>query len=186
MRAAVLGLGNVLMGDDGFGPAVVEALRARYEVPRSVELLDAGTPGLELLSLVQGLDHLVLVDTVETGDPPGTLRWFGRGELLATGERPRAGPHEPAVAQTLLTAELTDAIPRSVGLLGAVPDRLDFGAGLSAALRSVVPAAVEAVAADLRDCGFEVRKRETGWTPHLFWEEPTGRSRDAGGSRDLA
>ena len=61
MTLAVIGLGNVLLGDDGFGPFVVELLRRRYGFPPAVELLDLGTPGLGLVTYVHGHDAVVIV-----------------------------------------------------------------------------------------------------------------------------
>lgn len=69
-RVAVLGLGNVLMGDDALGPYAVRLLEARYELPGRVPVLDIGTPGLDLVPYFEGVDALVLVDTVRSEAPP--------------------------------------------------------------------------------------------------------------------
>jgi hydrogenase maturation protease len=70
-RVAVLGMGNVLMGDDAAGPYVIETLHARYEFGPDVTVLDLGTPGLDLAPYIFGLETLILVDTVQTGGSPG-------------------------------------------------------------------------------------------------------------------
>lgn len=69
----VLGVGNILLSDEGIGVRVVEALQQRYRVPEGVEMVDGGTCGMDLLDLIAGRDHLILVDAVATGGPPGTV-----------------------------------------------------------------------------------------------------------------
>src|SRR6266508_490834 len=67
----VLGIGNVLMGDDGFGPYVVEALGARYEFPDNVSVIDVGTPGLDLAPFLIGADAIIVIDTVRSDGEAG-------------------------------------------------------------------------------------------------------------------
>ena len=70
----VIGLGNVLMGDDAFGPWVVQVLLAEHDFSEDVAVNDLGTPGLDLMPWVSGLEALILVDTVSAKAPPGTIR----------------------------------------------------------------------------------------------------------------
>ena len=70
----VLGLGNVLMGDDGFGPTVVRAFGQRYDAGPEVEVVDLGTPGLDLTPWMSDAWHVVIVDTIKAQLPPGSLR----------------------------------------------------------------------------------------------------------------
>lgn len=69
----VLGLGNVILGDDGLGAAAVARLESRYRLPEGVRLEDGGTLGLALLDLIGEARYLILVEAVRTGEPPGTL-----------------------------------------------------------------------------------------------------------------
>ncbi|HNI09025.1 MAG TPA: HyaD/HybD family hydrogenase maturation endopeptidase, partial [Thiobacillaceae bacterium] len=73
-RVLVLGIGNLLWADEGFGVRCVEALAERYSVPPQVTLMDGGTQGLYLLPYVEEADCLLVFDAVDYGDPPGTLR----------------------------------------------------------------------------------------------------------------
>jgi hydrogenase maturation protease len=75
-RVVVLGIGNVLMGDDALGPQVVEALLAGYRFEDNVRVLDAGTPGLDLAPFVMEADALILVDTGPLRGLPGSLRLY--------------------------------------------------------------------------------------------------------------
>ena len=93
VRVGVLGLGNVLMGDDAFGPWVVQTLLAGYKFPDGVSVDDLGTPGLDLTPYLTDLEALILVDTVRSDAPPGTLRLYRRDDIL---QAPAADAPEPA------------------------------------------------------------------------------------------
>jgi hydrogenase maturation protease len=70
------GVGNVLLGDDGIGPYVARTLEARYEFGDNVHVADLGTPGLDLIAHVSGMDALILVDAVKSGEPAGTVTCY--------------------------------------------------------------------------------------------------------------
>ena len=100
---AIIGLGNVLMGDDALGPWVIHHLETVWDVPPEVALVDVGTPGLDLVPYVAGPAGIVLVDTVSARDAaPGTLRTFDREALLRFAPKPRLSPHDPGVTEALL------------------------------------------------------------------------------------
>ncbi len=82
-RVCVIGLGNVLMGDDGFGPLAVERFRCEYECGPNVEILDLGTPGLDLAPYLYGTDLVVIADAVQADEKPGTLSIYCEADLLA-------------------------------------------------------------------------------------------------------
>ena len=97
MSVTIIGLGNVLLGDDGFGPFVVEVLRRSYILPAEVELLDLGTPGLGLISYLCGSEAVVIVDTVAGVGIPGNVRVYEGADLERLPSHPRVSPHDPAV-----------------------------------------------------------------------------------------
>jgi hydrogenase maturation protease len=169
-RVGVVGLGNVLMGDDAFGPWVVQVLLAEYEWPEGVTVQDLGTPGLDLLPHVTDLEALVLVDTVRADAPPGTVRLYRRDELLRHPPQARLSPHDPGVKEALLTAEFEGRGPREVLLVGAVPAETAMGVHMSAALRGAVPAAVAEVLRELERLGRSAARRETPDLPRIWWE----------------
>ncbi len=71
MKILVLGIGNLLLGDEAVGVRIVEALEQRYLLPPHVEVLDGGTSGMDLLDMMANRDHLIVADAVFTGDQPG-------------------------------------------------------------------------------------------------------------------
>jgi hydrogenase maturation protease len=149
MDIRVLGLGNVLMGDDGFGPYVIEALNAAYDFPPQVSLADLGTPGLDLAPFLIGADAVIVIDTVRSEGPGGALRRYARDALLAHAPQPRLGPHDPGFKQTLLTLDFAGLGPPDVVLVGVIPHTTVPRARLSVAVRKAVPAAVGAVVEEL-------------------------------------
>jgi len=174
-RVGVIGLGNVLMGDDAFGPWVVQVLLAGYDFAEGVTVLDLGTPGLDLLPYLTDLDALVLVDTVRADAPPGSIRHYRRDQLLRHAPQPRLSPHDPGVKEALLTAEFEGRGPREVLLVGAVPAQTAMGVRLSPALRQAVPIAVEEVLFELRRLGRPASPRAEPGPPDVWWEAEPAR-----------
>jgi hydrogenase maturation protease len=155
----VLGIGNVLMGDDGFGPAVVWAFDAAYQTGPDVDVVDIGTPGLDLMPWFADVDRLVIVDTVKSSLPPGTLRLYDKGGVLRHAPSVRVGPHDPGVKEALLTLEFAGRAPREVTLIGVVPARTDLALDLSPAVEAAVAPAVQALVDTLERFGVCVTRR---------------------------
>ena len=168
----VIGIGNVLMGDDGFGPYVVSTLQAACAFPADVDVRDMGTPGLDLTAYLAGLDALIVVDTVKAGGAAGELRRYTLADILRHAPQPRLSPHDPSLKEALLMAGLAGGGPRDVLLVGAIPARVGTGVGLSAAVRGAVPAAVDAVLAELERLGAPARRLRHAVPPQPWWERP--------------
>jgi len=166
-------MGNVLMGDDGFGPTVVRTLEAAYDVPPEVQLLDVGTPGLDLVPYIAGTRALVVVDTVRSEGPPGALRLDRKDEILRhAGKRLRLGPHDPGLEACLQGLDLAGLAPADVLLVGAIPCSSRHAEGLSEPLRAAVPGAIVQVLAELASLGAPAVPRREPATPDLWWERP--------------
>ena len=156
---AVLGLGNVLMGDDGFGPAVVRAFEAEYIVPPDVEVVDLGTPGLDLLPWLADVDRAIFVDTVKSDRAPGTVLVYNKADIMRYAPIQRVGPHDPGVKDALFALEFAGRAPREVVLIGVVPATTAMGLELSPRVQAAVRPAVEQVARALRHFGSAIRRR---------------------------
>ena len=175
----VVGLGNVLMTDDAFGPWVIHHLQNAYEFPVSVELVDAGTPGLDLTPFLSGVQAIVLVDTVKSQGAPGELRLYRREQLLKLAPPPRLSPHDPGVSETLQLLELAGEAPSELLLVGAIPDKVGKGIGLSAPVASAVQSAAELVLLELVRLGIPMGRRVEARETLPWWEMPLT---DAGAS----
>jgi hydrogenase maturation protease len=163
-------MGNVLLGDDGFGPCVVGILAATWDFPDSVELIDAGTPGLDLAGLLCGREAVIFVDSVAATSAPGELRFYRDGELQhALVLKPRVSPHDPALAEALAIARLVADGPRHVLLVGTVTESIEVGVGLGSRVASAADLAAIAIVAELEKWGSRPRPRQTRQQLPLWW-----------------
>jgi hydrogenase maturation protease len=166
----VLGLGNVLLQDDGLGVAAVTQLVDRYDRPDGVRILDGGTLGLSLLPAVEEADRLILVDAILAGTGPGSFVRL-TGDDVGPAVASRLSPHQVGVADLLEGARWLDRYPSSVVLLGLVPESIDLGVGLSPAVQQKLPALVDRVVAEARALGYQFRPRTTA--PPRGWYIPS-------------
>lgn len=157
----VLGLGNVLLGDDGLGAAAVAVIERDYRISPGVRLADGGTLGLSLLDLLGDSANVILVDAVRADAPPGTLIRLDGADVMDA-VRDRLSPHQIGVADLLDAARLIDCYPATVTLLGLVPDAIDLTVVRSSAVDDRLDELVAAVIREVRSLGYEmVREPET-------------------------
>lgn len=166
----VLGLGNVLMSDDGFGPYVARVLEAFYEFPHDVEVIDVGTPGLDLTPYLLNTEAVIFVDTVTSDGGAGEMRVYDRSDILKYPPQARTGPHDPALKEALLTVDAAGAGPKIVKLIGVIPEWVATGVTLSPAVSGAVTTVVRAVIEELDRMGVPAIPRPVPETPHIWWE----------------
>jgi hydrogenase maturation protease len=169
--ALIGGIGNVLLGDDGVGPYLVRLLESQYEFAANVEVADLGTPALDLTHRIVGLHALILVDSVVSGDPPGTVVLYRKEDIVCEIPAQRLDPHSPALSECLLAAEMLGATPQNVLLVGIVGESLDPGCPLSASVRRSLRPAMDATLHELARLGFAFRKRDLPLDPAIWWAE---------------
>jgi hydrogenase maturation protease len=171
VRVGVVGLGNVLMGDDAFGPYVIQVLEAAYALPSNVSARDLGTPSLDLTGYIEDFDVLIVVDTVHSVGEPGEIRRYTRDQLLKRPVQPRTSPHEPGLKEALLIAEFHGRGPSEVLLVGVIPETTSTGIGLSARVRAAIAPAAEEILSELARLGFEAAPLASPRLPQVWWEE---------------
>jgi hydrogenase maturation protease len=138
----VLGIGNLLWADEGFGVRAVQALHQAYAVPASVQLVDGGTQGLYLLEAVCSASHVLVLDAIDYGLPPGTLRVF-RDDAVPVWSDTVMSLHQASFQELLSLARLRGRFPERITLVGVQPAVLDdLGGSLSDVVRSRVDEAV--------------------------------------------
>jgi hydrogenase maturation protease len=169
-RVVVMGIGNVLNSDDGLGPFVARTFQGGWDLAGDAEVLDAGTPGLDLISLLHGVEAAVFIDAVRDQGAPGDVKRYDRAGIVQGGAKTVMSPHEPGLRDALLTMELHGGGPADVTLWGAIPGSIEMGTSLTDAVRGSVPKIIEGLLGDLRRLGVEVRKRETPRDPDIWWE----------------
>jgi hydrogenase maturation protease len=149
-RLVILGIGNLLKGDDGVGVRVIEALAARDDLPAGVELLDGGTGGPTLLVHFEGARALILIDAVDLSAPPGTIRVFGLDDIEPTDDRPAPfSLHDVDILAMFDLARRLGRLPHVIRIIGIQPERFDLGDRLSPAVAAAVVPAAEAVLGEM-------------------------------------
>ncbi len=151
----ILGLGNVLLGDDGLGAAAVARLERNYNIPPGVRVADGGTLGLALLGLFTEAEHVILVDAVRVDALPGTFVRID-GDEVPPAVRERLSPHQVGVADLFDAARLIDSFPTSVTLLGLVPERFDLSIERSDPVDAGLDGLVDAIVREARGLGYEL------------------------------
>jgi hydrogenase maturation protease len=159
-RLLVLGLGNVLLGDDGVGAAAIARLLEGYRVPPGVRVLDGGTLGLALLPYLQEAETVILVDAIRSDAPPGSLVRLDDDEV-APAVATRLSPHQIGVADLLDSARWLDQYPSRLVLLGIVPASMDLAVGLSPAVARAMPGLIDEVLNETATLGFGFNEART-------------------------
>ena len=167
---SVLGIGNVLLGDDAVGPYVIALLEAGYDLGADVLVRDAGTPGLDLVPMLEHRRAVVIIDSVKSEAPPGTILVYSKAEILAGRAGIRFGPHEPALRDALAALEFSGAGPREAVLVGVVPESVQTGTALSPAVRAALPRALAEVRRQLERLGVDAVPRAVASSPDVWWE----------------
>jgi hydrogenase maturation protease len=148
----VLGLGNILLSDEGVGVRIVEALEASHELPSDVEVLDGGTSGMDLLDMVAERDCLIVADAVNADGPAGRLIRLEDDNIKMLFET-RFSPHQLGLSDLLAALRLVGKAPRHVVVIGVVPQNLSLGLDLSAAAAGGRDAAVTMIVNELGRLG---------------------------------
>ena len=157
IRALILGVGNLLLSDEGVGLRVVERLAATYRLPEGVQTLDGGTLGIDLLYYLEDedghpLEHLLILDAVEMGKEPGALLRMEGDEVPAFLSL-KMSPHQIGIPDMLFAAKLKGIYPPNVVLWGVQPGVLDVGLELSPPVAAQVDALVEKAVEELARWG---------------------------------
>jgi hydrogenase maturation protease len=137
-RKVVLGIGNILTGDEGIGIHAVRRLEREYGPSAGVEFLDGGTLGLSLLTIIEECSHVLIIDAVNARRPPGSIVELHRDEIpLFSGIK--VSQHQATMQEVLGLASIRGCLPDHLHLLGIQPACLDVGIGLSPAAENAMP-----------------------------------------------
>ncbi|EKT53469.1 HyaD/HybD family hydrogenase maturation endopeptidase [Providencia sneebia] len=159
MRILVLGVGNILLSDEGIGVRIVEALEKRYQLPECVEVLDGGTAGMELIGAMADRDHLIIADVVLSSQPAGTILILKDHEVPALFTR-KISPHQLGLSDVLSALHLTDEFPQRLTLVGIVPESLEPRIGLTKVGQAALEPALQKVIEVLRSEGLDILEKE--------------------------
>lgn len=150
--ATVLGIGNLLLSDDGAGVHAVKRLVQRYELDDGVKVVDGGTAGMELLPELEGVDDLIVIDAVRTGQPPASIVRLG-GDQVPAFFKTKLSPHQTGLSDVLAALAFKGSRPARIVLIGVEPVTLSLGMELSPEVKARLDEVVSLVVAELATSG---------------------------------
>jgi hydrogenase maturation protease len=157
-RILVLGLGNILLQDEGLGVRVLERLTSQYCLPQGVQAIDGGVMGLALLPYLEGVTSLLIVDAIQAGQRPGTLTRIGADDISAALSH-KTSMHQVGLQELLAISSFQGTLPPRMVLWGMEPASLAWGVGLTPSVAARLDALVQAVVKELREWGVAVEER---------------------------
>jgi hydrogenase maturation protease len=161
-NALILGIGNVLWADEGFGVRCVETLAASYAFDDNVQLLDGGTQGLYLLPFLETADILVVFDAVDYGLQPGTLKIVENDEVPQFMGAKKMSLHQTGFQDVIATAQLMGYCPETLLLIGCQPEELeDYGGGLRDVVAAQIAPAIDVALDRLKAWGIQARQGQS-------------------------
>ena len=146
-RIVIIGVGNLLMKDEGIGIHAVQSLQ-EIGLPPDVKLIDGGTSP-DLISYTRAGDKMIIIDAARAGSKPGTIYRF-RPEDIAAGKGSLTSAHEMGVVENLNLMTITGNAPAEVVIIGIEPAEIDWGTELSPQLKQRLPAIVKVVLKEIR------------------------------------
>jgi hydrogenase maturation protease len=156
----ILGIGNVLWADEGFGVRCVEALNARFHFPDRVRIMDGGTQGIFLLPWVRSARRLLIFDAIDFALAPATLKLICGDDVPRYMGAKKVSMHQAGFQEVLSSAQLTGELPAELALIGVQPELLnDYGGSLTAGVKAQVEPALDLACQVLRTWGIDPRRR---------------------------
>lgn len=159
MSILVLGLGNSIMTDDGFGVKVVTTLSSRYHFQGPVKLIDGGTLGLDLLPHLEEIDTLLIIDALDMREEPGSVFRI-EGEEVPRAFASKLSVHQMGLQDLLAVAELQGHVPDNLVVWGVQPESIEMGTELTETVEKMVDPVVANILAELQSLGISYVERE--------------------------
>jgi hydrogenase maturation protease len=158
----ILGIGNILWADEGYGIRAVETLNERYAFGTGTRVMDGGTQGIFLLPWVRSASRLLIFDAVDFGLEPGTLKLIRDDDVPRFMGAKKVSMHQAGFQEVLYSAELSGQFPDELALVGVQPELLDdYGGSLTDRVRAQIDPAIETAVRVLGEWGVEFAPRET-------------------------
>jgi hydrogenase maturation protease len=159
MKTIVLGIGNILLSDDGVGVHIINRLEAEYTFPDNVTLIDGGTKGLDLLPFIEGSDRVLIVDAANFNKEPGTIDTVV-GDDIPQFLSMKLSMHQIGLPDMLFAAKLMNIAPEEMCLIGIQPKSMETGTGLSEEIKARFDALFDKVVEKLKEWGIKAVMNE--------------------------
>ena len=160
MKTLILGAGNLLLSDEGFGVHFVRYLEQHYLFPKDVELFDAGTMGLLAAPQIEEFERVYIVDALAISGEPGACFRFAKEDIMLRRLPVKLSPHQAGVAEMLLVSELRGRCPAEVMLLGVIPATFEPGDELSPRVHRRLSLLAADLVAELQTAGLPIAPRK--------------------------
>jgi hydrogenase maturation protease len=156
----ILGIGNLLWADEGFGVRCVETLHARFEFPERVRVMDGGTQGIFLLPWVRSCKRLLIFDAIDFGFEPATLKVIRGDDVPRYMGAKKVSMHQAGFQEVLSSAQLSGDFPNDIALIGVQPELLnDYGGSLTSGVKAQIDPAISEACRLLRHWGIQFHER---------------------------
>ncbi|SRR5690554_3375298 len=131
----IMGLGNLLLSDEGFGVHCIQYLEKNYQLPENVEVIDGGTGGILLAPFIEEHDELYVIDVVDIEDAPGSVHYFTDADMRCGDIQTRMSPHQVGMLDILDICRIRGMVPDKVHFIAVVPESLEPGMELTPLLQ---------------------------------------------------
>ena len=157
MHIIIMGVGNLLLTDEGFGIHIIKLLEEHYEFPKNVSVIDGGVLGLNLLGVISEADHLIVIDAVKNGETPGSLYRI-EGNAIPERVRAKNSLHQVDFLETLTLCQALGKTPETV-ILGVEPEDIEtLGIDLTQTTMRRVNEMIKMVLAELDRLGISYKE----------------------------
>jgi hydrogenase maturation protease len=160
-KIGILGIGNLLLQDEGFGVHFIEYLNKHYVIPDHVETFDGGTAGIMLAPFIEDSDILYVIDVVAVKDEPGSIHCFTDNDVRAGNVHSRMSPHQVGLLDILEMCKLRDKAPEKTEMITVVPKDMDISIGLSPTLEPKLAEVADILIKSLASRGTILQPRES-------------------------
>jgi len=143
-KIGILGVGNILLSDEGFGPYFIEYISKNYTCHDDIEVIDGGTAGIMLSSFVEAKEYIFIIDVVNIESDPGDIYLFNHDEIQTKNIQSSLSAHQVGLTEiiTLNSFANIDA-PKKIEYITIVPQSLEIGVGITPCLESKIPKILE-------------------------------------------
>ncbi len=170
-KVGIMGVGNILLSDEGFGVKLLYLVKAKYDFPENVVLIDGGTAGIFLSPEIDQLDKLLIVDVVKAEGKPGDIRIYEKEDFFIDKLPLKLSPHQLGLQEVLLLNEIKGTCPEEVKLIGIIPKSIETGTFLTSELEEKIPEVERLVLEILKSWGIEPKEKEKPEDPNIWWEK---------------
>jgi hydrogenase maturation protease len=150
LNIALIGLGNILLRDEGVGVHAANTIKQRYTFSPEVEIIDGGTMGLDLLPIFEGRDKVLIVDAVDFGKEPGHIGIIENDDIPSV-LNSKLSVHHINLSDVLFAAKLIDISPSEMCLIGIQPQSIDVGLDMTDEIKGKIETLIDAVIGKLKE-----------------------------------